>query len=181
MNRIATPKKTCWKPENPVNAASAKTAAVLTISDSSYVGKREDLSGPAVVRALETAGFRVLHTSVLPDEKDAIAARLIECSELTRLVVTTGGTGIAARDVTPEATLSVIERRITGMEEKMRQEGAKKTPFAALSRGVCGVRGKTLLLNLPGSPAAAVESLQAVIGILPHALELLDGKTDHGQ
>jgi molybdopterin adenylyltransferase len=165
-----------------VNAASPKTAAaVLTISDSSYVGKREDLSGPAVVRALETAGFRVIHTSVLPDEKDAIAARLIECSELTRLVVTTGGTGIAPRDVTPEATLSVIERRIAGVEEKMRQEGAKKTPFAALSRGICGVRGKTLLLNLPGSPAAAMESLQAVIGILPHALELLDGKTDHGQ
>jgi len=164
-----------------VNAASAKTVAVLTISDSSYVGKREDLSGPAVVRALETAGFRVIHTSVLPDEKDAIAARLIECSELTRLVVTTGGTGIAPRDVTPEATLSVIERRIAGVEEKMRQEGAKKTPFAALSRGICGVRGKTLLLNLPGSPAAAMESLQAVIGILPHALELLDGKTNHGQ
>jgi molybdopterin adenylyltransferase len=181
MKRIATPKKTCWKPENPVNAASAKTAAVLTISDSSYVGKREDLSGPAVVRALEAAQFKVIHTSVLPDEKDAIAARLIECSEVTRLVVTTGGTGIAVRDVTPEATLSVIERRIAGVEEKMRQEGAKKTPFAALSRGVCGVRGKTLLLNLPGSPAAAVESLQAVIGILPHALELLDGKTDHGQ
>ncbi|HET8889207.1 MAG TPA: MogA/MoaB family molybdenum cofactor biosynthesis protein [Candidatus Angelobacter sp.] len=164
-----------------MNAASVKTktAAVLTISDSSYVGKREDLSGPAVVRALEAAQFKVVHASVLPDEKDAIAARLIECSELTRLVVTTGGTGIAARDVTPEATLSVIERRIAGVEEKMRQEGAKKTPFAALSRGVCGVRGKTLLLNLPGSPSAAVESLQAVIGILPHALELLDGKTEH--
>jgi molybdopterin adenylyltransferase len=162
-----------------LNAASAKTAAVLTISDSSYVGKREDASGPAIVRELEAANFKVVHTSILPDEKDLIAARLIECSELTRLVVTTGGTGIAARDVTPEATLGVIERRIVGVEEKMRQEGAKKTPFAALSRGVCGVRGKTLLLNLPGSPAAAVESLQAILGILPHALELLDGKTEH--
>jgi molybdopterin adenylyltransferase len=162
-----------------VNAASPKTAAVLTISDSSYVGKREDASGPAIVHELEAAGFKVIHTSILADEKDVIAARLIECSELTRLVVTTGGTGIAVRDVTPEATLGVIERRIVGIEEKMRQEGAKKTPFAALSRGVCGVRGKTLLLNLPGSPAAAVESLQAVVGILPHALELLDGKTEH--
>ncbi|MGZ4900997.1 MAG: MogA/MoaB family molybdenum cofactor biosynthesis protein [Candidatus Angelobacter sp.] len=164
-----------------MNAASAKTktATVLTISDSSYVGKREDVSGPAIVRELEAANFKVIHTSVVPDEKDAIAARLIECSELTRLVVTTGGTGIAARDVTPEATMAVIERRIVGVEEKMRQEGAKKTPFAALSRGVCGVRGKTLLLNLPGSPTAAVESLQAVIGVLPHALELLDGKTEH--
>jgi molybdenum cofactor synthesis domain-containing protein len=163
----------------PVNSSSAKTAAVLTISDSSYIGKRQDVSGPAVVRELEAAGFKVVHASVLPDEKDVIAARLIECSELTRLVVTTGGTGIAARDITPEATLSVIERRIIGVEEKMRLEGAKKTPFAALSRGVCGVRRNTLLLNLPGSPTAAVESLQAVIGILPHALELLDGKTDH--
>jgi molybdopterin adenylyltransferase len=164
-----------------VNSASVKTktAAVLTISDSSYVGTREDVSGPAVVRELEAAGFKVVHASVLPDEKDVIAARLIECSELTRLVITTGGTGLASRDVTPEATLSVVERRIMGVEEKMRQEGAKKTPFAALSRGVCGLRGKTLLLNLPGSPTAAVESLQAVIGILPHALELLDGKTEH--
>jgi len=166
---------------DPVTATSAKTAAVLTISDSSYIGKREDASGPAIVRELEAAHFKVIHKSVLPDEKDAIAARLIECSELTRLVVTTGGTGIAVRDVTPEATLAVIERRIVGVEEKMRQEGAKKTPFAALSRGVCGVRERTLFLNLPGSPSAAVESLQAVIEILPHALELLDGRTDHGK
>lgn len=164
-----------------MTASSSKTAAVLTISDSSYVGKREDVSGPAIVRELEAANFKVVHASILPDEKDAITARLIECSELTRMVVTTGGTGIAARDVTPEATLAVIERRIVGVEEKMRQEGTKKTPFAALSRGICGVRGKTLVLNLPGSPTAAVESLQAVIGILPHALELLDGRTDHGK
>jgi molybdenum cofactor synthesis domain-containing protein len=156
-----------------------KTAAVLTISDSSAAGQRKDLSGPAIVRELEAAGFKVLHSSVLPDEKDSIAARLIECSEVTRLVVTTGGTGIAPRDVTPEATLAVIERRLAGVEEKMRMEGVRKTPFAALSRAVCGVRGRTLLLNLPGSPAAAVESLQAVIGILPHALDLLDGKTKH--
>lgn len=156
-----------------------KTASVLTISDSSSIGQRKDISGPAVVRELEAAGFKVLHNSVLPDEKDSISARLLECSEVTRLVVTTGGTGIAPRDVTPEATLAVIERRIVGIEEKMRMEGVQKTPFAALSRGVCGIRGKTLLLNLPGSPAAAVESLQAVLEILPHALELLDGKTEH--
>jgi molybdenum cofactor synthesis domain-containing protein len=165
--------------ENQVSAPPAKTAAVLTISDSSSLGERKDISGPAIVHELEAANFKVVHTSVLPDEKDAISARLIECSERARLVVTTGGTGIAARDVTPEATLAVIERRIVGIEEKMRQEGDKKTPFAALSRAVCGVRGKALLLNLPGSPSAAVESLQAVIGILPHALELLDGKTEH--
>jgi len=162
-----------------LNPPFTKTAAVLTISDSSSVGQRKDISGPAIVRELEAANFKVIHSSVLPDEKDAISARLIECSEVARLVVTTGGTGIAARDLTPEATLAVIERRIPGIEERMRLEGAKKTPFAALSRAVCGIRGKALLLNLPGSPAAAVESLQAVIGILPHALDLLDGKTEH--
>ena len=162
-----------------MNPPSVKTAAVVTISDSSHVGKRQDLSGPAIVRELEGAGFKVVHSSVLPDEKDAISARLIECSEVTRLVVTTGGTGIAARDVTPEATLAVCERVVDGIAERMRTEGAKKTQLAALSRGICGVRGKALLLNLPGSPAAAVESLQAVIAILPHALELLDGKTEH--
>ncbi|HZS26909.1 MAG TPA: MogA/MoaB family molybdenum cofactor biosynthesis protein [Candidatus Angelobacter sp.] len=162
-----------------MNPPTIKTASVLTISDSSSVGQRKDLSGPAVVRELEASGFKVLHSSVLPDEKDSISARLLECSEITRLVITTGGTGIAPRDVTPEATLAVIERRIVGIEEKMRMAGSQKTPFAALSRGVCGIRGKALLLNLPGSPAAAVESLQAVIEILPHALELLDGKTEH--
>ena len=162
-----------------MNSHSVKTASVLTISDSSAAGQRQDLSGPAIVRELEASGFKVVHTSVLPDEKDAIAARLIECSELTRLVVTTGGTGIAARDVTPEATLGVCDRVVEGLAERMRTEGARKTPFAALSRGICGVRGKALLLNLPGSPVAAVESLQAVVGILPHALDLLDGKTDH--
>jgi|SRR5947209_14034275 len=140
---------------------------------------RQDLSGPAVVRELEAAGFKVVHSSVLPDEKDAISARLIECSEITRLIVTTGGTGIAARDVTPEATLAVCERVLDGVAERMRMEGGKKTPLAALSRAVCGVRGKALLLNLPGSPTAALESLQAVIGILTHALDLLDGKTEH--
>ena len=155
------------------------TAAVLTISDSSYLKEREDLSGPAVVKLLETGGFKVIHNSILPDEKDAIAARLIECSEVARLVVTVGGTGIALRDVTPEATRTVVERLIEGIPEKMRVEGAKKTPLAALSRGICGVRGQSLLLNLPGSPTAATDSLQSVLEILPHALELLSGNTAH--
>jgi len=158
---------------------TVNTAAVLTISDSSFQRKRQDLSGPAVVKLLESAGFRIIHTSILPDEKDAIAARLIECSEVARLVVTVGGTGIASRDITPEATRTVVERLIEGIPERMRLEGAKKTPLAALSRGICGIRGKALLLNLPGSPSAATESLEAVIGILPHALELLDGNTAH--
>lgn len=158
---------------------TVKTAAVLTISDSSFERRRQDISGPAVVRLLEGAGFKVVHTSILPDEKDLIAARLIECSEVARLVVTTGGTGIAPRDVTPEATRSVAERLVEGIPEKMRLEGAKKTPLAALSRGLCVIRGKALLLNLPGSPAAATESLQAVLEILPHALEIVSGNTAH--
>jgi molybdenum cofactor synthesis domain-containing protein len=156
-----------------------KTAAVLTVSDSSFQRRRQDLSGPAVVRRLETAGFRVIHASIVPDEKDLIAARMIECSEVARLVVTVGGTGIAPRDVTPEATRAVVERLVEGIPEKMRRDGAGKTPLAALSRGICGVRGQTLLLNLPGNPAAAVESLEAVLEILPHALELLSGNTEH--
>ena len=132
-----------------------------------------------MVRQLEAAGFKVIHASVVPDEKDLIAARIIECSEVARLVVTVGGTGIAPRDVTPEATRAVSERLIEGIPEKMRREGAGKTPMAALSRGICGVRGQTLLLNLPGSPAAAAESLESVLEILPHALELLSGNTEH--
>jgi molybdopterin adenylyltransferase len=155
------------------------TAAVLTISDSSFQGKRKDLSGPAIVKELAAADYRITRTTVVPDERDQIQQKLIECCRQADLVVTVGGTGIAARDVTPEATLAVIERRIEGIPERMRIAGAAKTPLAALSRSVCGVRGKSLILNLPGSPQAAVESLQAVLGILDHALELISGKTDH--
>jgi molybdopterin adenylyltransferase len=173
MSPIATPKKTFLKLD------LLKTAAVLTISDSSSQGRREDLSGPAVVHQLEAAGFQVVGTAIIPDELEQIGAQLIACCEQARLVVTVGGTGLALRDVTPEATLAVVERTVPGIAERIRSEGAKKTPFAVLSRGVCGVRGKSLILNLPGSPAAARESLQAVVEILPHALELLDGHTDH--
>ena len=116
----------------------ARTASVLTISDSSFQRTRTDLSGPAVAELLTDAGFSVIHTSILPDEKDQIAARIIECSELSRLVITTGGTGIAPRDVTPEATRSVVEKLIEGIPERIRADGARKTPFAALSRGLCG-------------------------------------------
>ena len=155
------------------------TAAVLTISDSSFQGRREDLSGPAVVKALTSAGFQVSYTAVIPDESEEIQKQLIECCGRARLVVTVGGTGLAPRDVTPEATLAVAERMVPGIPEKMRAEGLLKTPMAALSRGVCGIRGQALILNLPGSPKAAVDSLHAVINILPHALELLAGKTEH--
>jgi molybdopterin adenylyltransferase len=157
----------------------AKTAAVLTISDSSFQGKRKDKSGPAVVRKLKTAGFKVVSTAIIPDEQKQIEAALIQACKSARLVVTVGGTGVAPRDVTPEATTAVVERLVPGIPEKMRSDGTKKTPFAALSRGVCGTRGTSLILNLPGSPIAATESLRAVIKMLPHALDLLEGHTDH--
>jgi len=156
------------------------TAAVLTVSDSSARGEREDLSGPAVAETLNKRNFAVVETRVVADSRAAIQKMLIRLSGKARLVVTTGGTGIAKRDVTPEATRAVCKRLLEGVAERMRSEGAKKTPFAALSRGVCGVRGKSLILNLPGSPKGAVESLESVIDLLPHALQLLSGNTKHG-
>lgn len=155
------------------------TAAVLTISDKASTGERKDASGPAVVGALEQAGFRVIAADVLPDERERIQASLIQLSESVNLIVTTGGTGIAPRDVTPEATRAVADKLVDGVAELMRSEGAKKTPLAALSRGVCAIRGRALILNVPGSPVAAVESLTAVVPVLPHALELLAGNTEH--
>lgn len=155
------------------------TAAVLTISDSASKGTRKDLSGPAIVKELTAAGFQVTLTAILPDERDQIQQKLLESCRQARLVVTVGGTGIAPRDVTPEATLAVAERMVDGISERMRAVGSKKTPLAALSRGLCGVHGESLILNLPGSPKAALESLQAVLEILPHALDLLRGNTEH--
>ena len=157
------------------------TAAVLTISDSSAAGRREDLSGPAVRAALEAKGFRVVSCGVIKDDQTSIEDSLMELCRQAQLVVTSGGTGIAERDVTPEATRSVCDRVVEGVGERMRAEGVKKTPLAALSRSLCAVRGKSLILNLPGSPTAATESLAAVIDILPHALDLLSGKTEHSK
>jgi molybdenum cofactor synthesis domain-containing protein len=152
---------------------------VVTVSDSCARGERVDLSGPAVAEVLAERGFRVVAREVVQDDGMQIQNILVHLALQARLIVTTGGTGIAERDVTPEATESICDRLIDGVGERMRFEGRKQTPFAALSRGVCGVRGKTLILNLPGSPAGAVESLQAVVELIPHALELLDGKTEH--
>jgi len=155
------------------------TAAVITVSDSCARGEREDLSGPAVSQVLQAQTFSILGSEIVPDEQAAIQKAIANWAGEAQLVVTTGGTGISARDVTPEATTAVCERLLDGVSEKMRSEGMKKTPFAALSRGVCGVRGKSLILNLPGSPNGAVESLEAVIAVLPHALQLLSGNTKH--
>lgn len=154
-------------------------AAVLTVSDSSARGERDDASGPAVARTLQGFHFFVVETRVVADDHGAIQKAIVELARKARLVVTTGGTGISARDVTPEATRSVCGRMLDGISERMRREGEKKTPFAVLSRGLCGVCGTSLVLNLPGSPTGAVESLQAVIDVLPHAIQILSGKTEH--
>jgi molybdenum cofactor synthesis domain-containing protein len=158
---------------------TTRTAAVLTVSDSSARGERADVSGPAAAGLLRQNGFEVTHQEIIPDEQAAIESALVRLSEQVQLIVTTGGTGIAARDVTPEATRAVCSKLIEGIPERMRAEGAAQTPFAILSRGVCGVRGRSLILNLPGSPSGAVESLRVVLQILPHAIDLLGGKTGH--
>jgi molybdenum cofactor synthesis domain-containing protein len=154
-------------------------AAVLTVSDSCARGERNDLSGPAVSRALQEHHFAVVETRTVADDHAAIQKAIVDLARKVRLVVTTGGTGISTRDVTPEATRSVCGRMLDGVSERMRREGEKKTPFAALSRGLCGVCGTSLVLNLPGSPTGAVEALRAVIDVLPHAIQILSGKTEH--
>jgi molybdopterin adenylyltransferase len=170
-------RKMSFSAEAPVSPIL--TAAVITVSDSCARGQRKDLSGPAVANVLQKSGVQVTLREIVPDDSIQIQNLLIRLAPKVRLIVTTGGTGIAVRDVTPEATRAVCERVLDGVAERMRAEGAKKTPFAALSRAICGVRGTTLILNLPGSPTGAIESLEAVREIIPHALELLDGKTRH--
>ena len=161
------------------NLPSNFSAAVITVSDSCARGERVDVSGPAVAEVLGKSGFRVTAKQIVQDDSMQIQNALVHLALEVRLIVTTGGTGIAERDVTPEATEAICERVIDGVAERMRSEGYRKTPFAALSRGVCGVRGKTLILNLPGSPSGAVESPEAVLELIPHALNLLDGRTEH--
>lgn len=159
---------------------AGRRALVLTISDRCYAGTQEDRSGPALRLLLESAAADVLPVRVLPDEAAMISAALQQGAREAPLILTTGGTGLAPRDITPEATLAVCERLVPGLAELIRLEGARRTPFAALSRGVCGICAGSLVLNLPGSPAGAASSLQSVLSLLPHALDLLAGHTDHG-
>jgi molybdenum cofactor synthesis domain-containing protein len=154
-------------------------AAVITVSDSCFRGQRVDVSGPVVSELLQAHGFAVISHLVVPDEQKEIEDALRQQCEVTNLVVTTGGTGLAPRDVTPEATRAVCDRIVDGFGELMRAEGRKQSQFAPLSRAVSGSRGSTLIVNLPGSPRGAKSSLEAVISLIPHALAVLQGKTEH--
>jgi len=153
----------------------AYTAAVITVSDLGSKGLRQDTSGPAVRAMLENAGFSVTHTAMVPDEQAQISAALRDCADQRHidLIITTGGTGLSPRDVTPEATLAVLDREIRAIPVAMWMEGLKITPRAMLSRAVAGTRGRSLIINLPGSEKAARENLSAVIGALEHAMHMI--------
>jgi molybdopterin adenylyltransferase len=155
---------------------SVKKAAVVTVSDKGSRGEREDESGPVARRMLEGEGIEVVRSEVVPDDIGVLAGLLLDlCEEGLELVVTTGGTGVSPRDVTPEATRRVILREVPGMAEAMRARSLEVTPHAMISRAVCGIRGHTLIINLPGSPRGAGECLEAVIPALAHALEVIAG------
>jgi molybdopterin adenylyltransferase len=165
----------------PVRLPQPAKAVVLTISDSRTRGERPDLSGPAVVAALLAAAFTVDGPHLITDEQPLIESALRTYAAQAELIVTTGGTGIAPRDVTPEATRAVCTRVLDGFAERMRAAGARRTAMAALSRAISGTCGRTLIVNLPGSPEGAVTSLEAVLDLIPHALVLLSGQDAHAE
>ncbi len=152
------------------------TLAVLTLSDRGARGERKDLSGHAIKEMLGRIGAVVVHYEVLPDEKEMIKAKLVEFSRDVDVILTTGGTGLSPRDVTPDATMEIIDREVPGIAEAMRADGMKKTSRAMLSRAVSGVKGRTLIVNLPGSPKAVEESLGVVLDIIIHAVEKIKGE-----
>ena len=154
---------------------------IVTVSDSAVAGSRADKSGPALRERIEALGWAVVAQELVPDEREQIAAVLRRHSDSleARVILTTGGTGVALRDITPEATRDVIEREVPGLGELMRAEGRKSTPFASLSRAVAGLRGRSLIVNLPGSPKGALESLESILKLVPHIVDLLEGRTSH--
>ncbi len=151
--------------------------AILTLSDKGSKGEREDTSGPTIEKLVKKIGAEVVSCDILPDEKAKIKRKLISLSKKADLILTTGGTGVSPRDVTPDATREVVEFEIPGIAEAMRFEGLKKTPFAMISRAVAGVRGETLIINLPGSPKAVKENLEVILPVLGHAVEKIKGST----
>ncbi len=153
------------------------TVAVLTLSDKGSRGEREDVSGPLIADMLNSIDAEVIYSEILPDEKELIKGKLVDYSGKVDLILTTGGTGLSPRDITPDATLDVIDREIPGIAEVMRAEGMKKTPRSMLSRAIAGVRGRTLIINLPGSPRAVQENLAVILGVIGHAVEKIKGDT----
>lgn len=158
-----------------------KRAAIITSSDSGYRGEREDLSGPVIREILEREGYQVVSMEILPDDRERLGNRMKEIadSELAELILTTGGTGFSQRDVTPEATEDIIERRVPGIPEAMRAYSMTITKRAMLSRAAAGIRKKTLIINLPGSPKAVRESLDYIVGALDHGIEILTGEASN--
>jgi molybdopterin adenylyltransferase len=159
-------------------APGPRTALVLTASDRSAAGTRDDTSGAILADRLTALGFDV-ERAVVADEQAEIEEALRAASDVHRLIVTTGGTGLTPRDVTPQATSAIVDYEVPGLAEAIRADGRMRTPFADLSRAVVGVRGRTLIVNTPGSPKAAAESLEAIVAVLDHALETLAGPHDH--
>lgn len=151
------------------------TVAVLTLSDKGSKGERDDSSGPLIRDMVKKINAEILHHDILPDEKDLIKQKLVQYAGKVDLILTTGGTGLSPRDVTPEATLEVIDKEVPGLAEAMRLEGLTKTRRAMLSRAVAGVKGKSLIINLPGSPKAVREGLSCILDVLPHAIEKIKG------